>query len=111
MRCDGSSHVKLVVIKRKHIGDDLFWELVEDPSRYADTNPFDDVGGPWYENQQSQDLRRALVQIMIADARDGKRWAVALRESEFVAVIPMGGSCERDASGQAEPTKNDGKDE
>jgi hypothetical protein len=83
-----STYVEFVVVKLKHIGTRLFKELIADPTRYNDADPFDDTGDVWIENCNSQDLRRALVSIFERDKtrHDGSFFVF---EREYAMVINM----------------------
>jgi hypothetical protein len=63
----GLKSIEAISIKKKHLGKSLFKELTEDPTRYNNSNPFDESESVWLENEKSQELRRKLVSLLSGD--------------------------------------------
>ena len=83
-----------ITIKAVDMAPHLFTELVEDPERYQNVDPFDEQAYPWLETQSAQDLRRALVSLFDSEERHNAYFACSAcpARSECFLVLHMRGS-------------------
>jgi hypothetical protein len=99
-------YVLTAVLKRKHLGEECFKELVADPGRYNNSNPFDDTEAVWLETPAAQKLRRYITEGIRKDARRHSSGSRAIFDREIVMFLNVNAPVDFDR-GDSEDEEDD----